>query len=117
MKITASNSTTFSKIEEELNKIDKEFAKKFTSAEYVLDGYSDIKLTTDFQFDNKIILPIKFIINSIKFEDYVVIDKNSVGEIRETQKYQIEIEGKIEEQKYRLVYTNLYKINNEICYR
>ena len=118
MKIAASNSKAFIKIEEELNKLDKDFTKKFVEAEYVAEGYiQDIKLTTDREFEDKIILPTKFVINSVKFDSYIITDKTSDGETRDNQKYQIEIEGKIDEQGYRLIYTNLYKVYKEICYR
>ena len=118
MKISASNSKAFIKIEEAIGKLDKDFTKKFESAEYAAEGYiKDIKLTTSFAFEDKIILPAKFIITSIKFDEYVVIDKTSDGEPRETKKYQVEIEGIIEEQAYRFIYTNLYKVYKEICYR
>jgi hypothetical protein len=118
MKITASNSKAFVKIEEGLGKIDPDFLKKFASAEYVAEGYiQDIKLTAELSFEDKIILPKKFIVSSIIFNDYVVIDKTSEGEPRENQKYQIEIEGKIDEQGYKFIYTNLYKVHKEICYR
>lgn len=118
MKITASNSKTFVKIEEELKKIDQEFVKKFESAEYVAEGMiNDIKLITNSYFNDKIILPSAFIISSVNFEDYIFMDKDSEGKSRENPKYQIEINGKIEDQGYKLIYTNLYKIKKEICYR
>lgn len=118
MRISASSSKVFVKIEEELSKIDKEFTNKFASAEYVAEGYiTDIKLTTNNEFSDKIVLPINFIITSVKFSDYILMNKNSDGESVEDTKYQIEIDGKIEAQGYKLIYTNLYKVYKEICYR
>ena len=118
MQISASNLEIFTKIEEELHKLDENFIKKFTKASSIAENISyGIELFTDCNFDDEIVLPNIFIISSIKFEDYIDYEKNSDGEIKENPKYQLEISGKVEKQEYKLVYTNLYKARKEIRYR
>jgi hypothetical protein len=114
MKITATNSTRFTKIEEILDKLKEDFTNKFESAEFVLEGWDDIKLTSLNCFDEEIVLPKGFIIGQIQYHIYPEYKKDKDDMITEKQKYRIEIEGTLEDQKYKLIYNNLYTIGIKI---
>ncbi|RHW53941.1 hypothetical protein DZC34_21800 [Clostridium botulinum] len=116
IKISASNSVLFLNIEEALSKFDNDFINKFKTAEYVMDGFDDIQLVSESYFNEKIKLPKGFLIEEVKNSVYSEYEKDSEGNIKESQKYQITIQGVFKNQIYKLIYLNLSKINIKICF-
>lgn len=116
IKISASNSALFLNIEEALNKFDSDFINKFNTAEHVIDGFDDIQLVSKNYFNEKIKLPKGFLIEEVKNSIYSEYEKDSEGNIKENQKYQITIQGIFKNQTYKLIYSNLPKINIKICF-
>ena len=118
MKICASNTTSFDKIKNALNRLDKDFMNKFETAEFVMDGYiNDVMLVSRDAFVKTITLPKGFSIETIENSIYSEYEKNTEGSINEKVKYQVEILGIFENQKYKFIYTNLLKITTTICFK
>lgn len=116
IKICATTLAAFSKIEELLGKFDNDFINKFDSAEYVVEGFSDIELVSTHYFNDKIKLPKGFSIEEIENSTYSEYEKDSDSNIKEKSKYRIIIKGTFENQLFTLIYLNIINMNIKICF-
>ena len=115
IKITSTNSERFSKIEDALIKLSDNFINKFEQAEYLLEGFYEIKLVSNYFYgDDEISLPSGFIIKQVETKECPYYKKDKDDIIIEDKKYEIQIDGTLNEQKYNLVYKNLNKPNVKI---
>ncbi|WP_206459405.1 hypothetical protein [Anaerovorax sp. IOR16] len=115
IKISASSSKNFAKIEEAINKFDNDFIKQFETAEYILDGYNnDIKLFSNRYYREKIELPNGFTFKGIKIDTNINYEKDSENNITEKEIYMINITGIYEGQGYSILFDGLMNKNLEI---
>ncbi|APH14787.1 MULTISPECIES: hypothetical protein [Clostridium] len=111
IKISATKVDLFSKIEVTLSKFDKDFIKKFDTAEYAVEGFSDIQLVSTYHFNEKIKLPKGFSIEEIENREYSEYEKDFDGNIKENPKYRIIVKGTFENQTFILIYLNIVNMN------
>jgi hypothetical protein len=113
MKICASTSEEFGKIQSRIEKFEKDFISLFDTADIPF-GLGDVTLTASYLREGKLKLPRDFTICTVNFTPYSEFEKTNDKVIDEMTRYRLELECKFDNHYYKLVFSRLYSPNVSI---